>query len=196
MNVGVDVELEKDLEPMVDILTQLLLRHTIQNHPVIGNVVRYMSMFGPRSKFYDGEGAIPDDEMERIRKEFDIGYWHARFALYGDEEEMDHNYRKIQKAFAHLPGVKVIGKKFLPREGERFVNNEDIPLSEGGGPQVGCPTLVPLRLFEGMIVGILDSVLFFLLLERRLWTFISLRRNSLQLMDLIFMLDYIYILVI
>jgi len=144
MSCGVDVEKETDLEPMVDILTQLLLRHTIQNHPVIGNVVRYISMFGPRSKFYDGEGAIPDDEIERIRKELNIGFWHARFALYGDEEEMEHNYRKIQKAFAALPGVVVTGKKFLPKEGETYVHNEDIPLEEGGGLQVGVPTLLPL----------------------------------------------------
>src|SRR5579862_2307966 len=144
MSCGVDVEKETDLEPMVDILTQLLLRHTIQNHPVIGNVVRYISMFGPRSKFYDGDGAIPDDELERIRKELKIGFWHARFALYGDEEEMDHNYKKIQKAFASLPGSVVTGKKFLPKQGEMYVNNEDIPLAEGGGPQVGVPTLIPL----------------------------------------------------
>lgn len=101
-------------------------------------------MFGPRSKFYDGEGAIPDEELERIRKDLKIGFWHARFALYGDEEEMEHNYKKIQKAFASLPGAKVTGKKFLPKEGEQFVNNEDIPVAEGGGPQVGVPTLIPL----------------------------------------------------
>lgn len=144
MSCGVDVELESDLEPLVDILTQLLLRHTIQNHPVIGNVVRYISMLGPRSKFYDGEGAIPDDELQRIRKELKIGFWHARFALYGDGEELDLNYRKLQKAFADVPGAKVVGKKFLPKPGETYVDNEDIPLSEGGGPQVGVPTLVPL----------------------------------------------------
>src|SRR5271155_2186972 len=143
MSCGVDVELESDLEPMVDILTQLLLRHTIQNHPVIGNVVRYISMLGPRSKFYDSEGAIPDDEIQRIRKELGIGFWHARFALYG-EEELDLNYRKIQKAFANLPGAKVVGKKFLPKSGEMYVANEEIPLSEGGGGQVGVPSLVPL----------------------------------------------------
>ena len=144
MSCGVDVELESDLEPLIDVLTQLLLRHTIQNHPVIGNVVRYISMLGPRSKFYDCEGAIPDDEIERIRKELKIGFWHARFALYGDEEELDLNFRKVQKAFADIPGAKVVGKKFLPKPGEKYVSNEDIPLSEGGGPQVGVPTLVPL----------------------------------------------------
>jgi len=144
MSCGVEVELEKDLEPLVDILAKLTLRHTIQNHPVIGNVVRYVSAKGARSNYYQGDGAIPDDELERIRKELNIGFWHARFALYGDEEELDLNYRKIQKAFADLPGAKVDGKNFLPRPGETYVRNEDIPLSEGGGPQVGVPTLTPL----------------------------------------------------
>lgn len=144
MSCGVEVELESDLEPLVDILGQLTLRHTIQNHPVIGNVVRYVSAMGARSKYYNGDGAIPDHELERIRKELKIGFWHAKFALYGDEEELDLNYRKIQKAFADLPGAKVVGKKFLPKPGEKYVRNEDIPLSEGGGPQVGVPTLTPL----------------------------------------------------
>lgn len=144
MSCGVDVELESDLVPLTDILTQLLLRGTIQNHPVIGNVIRYISMLGPRSDFYDKEGAIPDEELERIRKQLDIGFWHARFALYGDEVELDNNYKKIQKAFAHVPGAKVTGKKFLPKPGQEYVNAEEIPLEEGGGLQVGVPTLLPL----------------------------------------------------
>jgi 4-cresol dehydrogenase (hydroxylating) flavoprotein subunit len=144
MSCNVDVEEEDDLAPLVDILAELTLRHTIQNHPVIGNVVRYISGFGPRSRYYEGDGAIPDSELLRIRKELGIGFWHARFALYGDEEELDIHFRKIKKAFADLPGAKVSGNKFLPRPGEKYVSNEDIPLSEGGGPQVGVPTLVPL----------------------------------------------------
>ena len=144
MSCGVDVEEEADLEPLVDILTQLLLRHVIPNHPVIGNVIRYICMLGPRSDYYKGDGAVPDEELHRIRKELGIGFWHARFALYGDEEEMDLNYKKIQKAFAHVPGAKVTGKKFLPKPGETYVDNESIPMEDGGGPQVGVPTLIPL----------------------------------------------------
>jgi 4-cresol dehydrogenase (hydroxylating) len=121
MSCGVEVELESDLEPMVDILTQLTLRHTIQNHSVIGNVVRYVSAMGARSKFYQGEGAIPDDELERIRKGLNIGFCHARFVLSGDEEELDLNYRKIQKAFADLRGARVVGTKFLPKPGEKYM---------------------------------------------------------------------------
>ena len=112
--------------------------------PSSTSAIRYMSMLGPRSKFYPHDGAVPDEELQRIRKELGIGFWHTRFALYGDEEELDLNFRKIQKAFANVPGARVTGKKFLPKPGQKYVDNESIPLAEGGGPQVGVPSLLAL----------------------------------------------------
>jgi 4-cresol dehydrogenase (hydroxylating) flavoprotein subunit len=143
MACQVDVPRESDLEPLVDRLTQLLLRGVIQNHPVIGNIIRHISTKGGRSQFYDGEGAIPDGRLESIRKELDIGFWDAKFALYGDEELLDLNYRKIQKSFADIPGVKLVGRKYLPKAGEEYIDPEAIPMADGG-VQVGVPTLVPL----------------------------------------------------
>ena len=144
MSCGVDVPEESDLEPLIDRLTQLLLRGTIQNHPVIGNIIRYIGMLGARSKFYQGDGAIPDSRLKELQKEFGIGFWHARFGLYGDSEEMDINFRKIKAAFADVPGAVVVGNQYLAKEGEKWVSNQDIPLSDGGGPQVGIPFLIPL----------------------------------------------------
>lgn len=83
MTCSVDVQKEADIIPLVDKLAKLYREEVLQNHPVIGNVIRYLARTAPRSTFYTGDGAIPDEILERIRKEQGLGFWNARFALYG-----------------------------------------------------------------------------------------------------------------
>ena len=140
----VDVEEEKDITAMIDTFRTLLLNETIQNHPVIGNVPREMAKRGPRRKFYDGPGAIPDARMEELKKEFGIGYWSGRFGLYGPKEMIEFNYKRCEKAFAKVPGAKIEGKAFYPPEGKEFLSPEDLPV-EYRTVETGTPTLIPLK---------------------------------------------------
>lgn len=87
MSCNISVEAEDDLVSLVDRLAHLYRSQVLQNHPVIGNVVRAMAAAGPRVRFYPPtEGAIPDAVLEQVRKEMGIGYWNARFAFYGTLE--------------------------------------------------------------------------------------------------------------
>ena len=146
MSVGVEVQNEKDLALLVNTLTPLLLRDVIQNHPVIGNIPRQLSMLGPRSKFYDGEGAIPDERLLEIQKELNCGFWHARFALYGSDVIMEYNFSRIKAEFAKISGATVHGTKYLAEEG-MLLNSAVINPVDGGG-QIGMPGMVALASLE------------------------------------------------
>ena len=52
MSCSIDVEHEDDLEVLVDKLAALYRDEILQNHPVIGNVIRYLARTAPRTKFY------------------------------------------------------------------------------------------------------------------------------------------------
>ncbi|PKS06133.1 hypothetical protein jhhlp_007450 [Lomentospora prolificans] len=139
-----DVEKEDDLTPMIDTFRGLLLNDTIQNHPVIGNVPRELAKKGMRSKFYDGKDAIPDAKMEELRKELGVGYWSARFGLYGPKEMIDFNYKRCQKAFEKLVGARLSGKAFYPPDGRDHLNPEDLP-AEYRTVETGTPSLMALK---------------------------------------------------
>ena len=52
---------------------------------------------------------MPDDVIDQIARELEIGRWMMRFALYGDEAVVDHRFAKIKAAFEQIPGVEVVG---------------------------------------------------------------------------------------
>lgn len=144
MICNLNVENEADLSPMLDIFRKLLMNDTIQNHPVIGNIIRELGKRGKRSQFYNGKGAIPDVRLEELKKELDVGYWSARFGLYGPKEILEFNYKRCQQAFEKLPGTKLVGRAFYPPKGKNVLSPEDLPV-ECRTVETGTPSLVALK---------------------------------------------------
>ena len=144
MACHLDVPEEADLAPMVDIFRELLLREKIQNHPVIGNVVREVVKRGLRSDVYDGVDAIPYNRLKEIQAEYGMGFWDAIFALYGPKEIIEYNYRKIQEAFEAIPGSKLDGTAYYPQTGGKYLAASDVPYDL----QAGVPGMGPLSAIE------------------------------------------------
>lgn len=144
MQCHVEVPEEIDLAPMVDIFRDLLLRDMIQNHPVIGNVVREMNKRGLRSDYWTETSSIPYTRLKEIQAKLDIGFWNANFALYGPKEVMEYRFRQIQEAFKPIKGHVLKGTAHYPRSGEKVLNALDVPYDL----QAGNPGLGPLRSIE------------------------------------------------
>lgn len=143
----VDVEEEDDLGRLIDTFQGLLLRDAIQNHPLIGNLPREIVKRGRREAFYDGKDAIPDARMKEIHKELGIGFWSARFALYGTKEIIEANYKRCHGAFAHFPGARLTGKATYPPAGQKYLSPEDLPPEERT-VETGTPSMMALKAVE------------------------------------------------
>src|SRR6201999_1308117 len=74
------------------------------------------SVLSSRDQWWTGEGPMPEEAIERMARELDIGRWCMRFALYGDEAVVDHRFAKIKKAFERIPRAEVTGAKHAPEE--------------------------------------------------------------------------------
>ncbi|KAK1751471.1 hypothetical protein QBC47DRAFT_330208, partial [Echria macrotheca] len=144
MMCRVDVENEEDLAPLIDTFRGLLMREAIQNHPLIGNLPRELVKRGPRSKFYEGKDAIPDARLKELQKELGIGFWSARFGLYGPREIIEANYKRCEEAFAGMPTAKLTGRAFYPPEGKNYLHPEDLPV-EFRTVETGTPSLLALN---------------------------------------------------
>jgi 4-cresol dehydrogenase (hydroxylating) len=107
---------DSDLEAVVDTLRRLMLDGTIHMVPQIMNTILYASLTVNRPDWWDGEGPIPDQRIDEMSRELEIGRWLMRFALYGDEAVVDHRFAKIKAAFGRIPGADVWGTMHAPSE--------------------------------------------------------------------------------
>ena len=119
---------EDDLGPLADTLRGLMLDRHVDGVPQIFNALLWASVFTKRSDWYQGDGPIPDDVIDRIAREMGMGRWIVRMALWGDEAVVDHRFAKVKEAFERIPGVEVSGNKYpgagvadLPDPGERVL---------------------------------------------------------------------------
>ncbi len=103
---------ESDLPAVVDTLRELMLDETIRMVPQILNTLLLGAVFSSRSQWYDGDEPLPEEVIDRVAKELDIGRWIMRFTLLGDEEVVDHKFKKVKAAFEKIQGAEVTGTKY------------------------------------------------------------------------------------
>ena len=106
---------DDDIAPVMDTLRALMLDGTDpdgpadpQHRPAGLGVLQARAVVA-------GAGADPDDVIDRMARELEIGRWCMRFALYGDEAVVDHRFAKIKAAFERIEGAEVWGTKCAPR---------------------------------------------------------------------------------
>lgn len=125
---------DAQMPAVVDALRELMLAGTIRMRPQLSNTLCMASMMSSRSDWYDGDGPIPEEVIETIAKELGLGRWMMRFALYGDEAIVDHNFAKLKKRFESIPTVAVFGEKHGADEWETLPNPHE-------RVQIGVPSL-------------------------------------------------------
>ena len=136
MPLWLKVPNDDDLAPLIDTLRRLMLDDTIRMVPQIGNVVGAASVMSKRTDWWDGDGPIPEETLQRMADELGCGRWMMRFALYGDEAVVDHRFGKIKAAFEEaIPGAAVWGTKHPPEDWATLENpHEQV---QAGVPNLG-----------------------------------------------------------
>src|SRR5258708_3317293 len=97
MPIWVRVWKDADLSPLVDTLRRLMLDDTIRMVPQVMNTVLYGSVFSNRDQWWQGDGPMPEESIDRMARELEIGRWLIRAALHGDEAVVDHPVAKGQE---------------------------------------------------------------------------------------------------
>ncbi len=136
MPLWLKVPKDDDLAPLMDTLRILMLDDTIRMVPQIGNVVGAASVMSKRTDWWDGDGPIPEETLQRMADELGCGRWTMRFALYGDEAVVDHRFAKIKAAFeGAIDGAVVWGSKHGPEAWASLENpHEQV---QAGVPNLG-----------------------------------------------------------
>ncbi|HET8895955.1 MAG TPA: FAD-binding oxidoreductase [Protaetiibacter sp.] len=126
---------DAQMPAVVDALRELMLDGTIDMRPQLSNTLCMASMLSARSDWYEGEGPIPDEIIDKIAHELGLGRWMMRFALYGDEVVVDHNFAKLKARFETIPSVTLLpAQKHTADEWETLPNPHE-------RVQIGVPSL-------------------------------------------------------
>ncbi|RRJ86610.1 FAD-binding oxidoreductase [Gulosibacter macacae] len=113
---------DSQLPSVIDALRELMLARVIDMRPQLSNTLIMASMLTTRAEWYDGPGQMPDEIIQKIAEEMGLGRWMMRFALYGDETVVDHNYARLRARFLEIPTVEIIGAKYGADEWETLPN--------------------------------------------------------------------------
>jgi 4-cresol dehydrogenase (hydroxylating) len=97
--VWVRIWRDDDIAALIDTLRVLLLDGTVRMVPTILNALNTAALHTARGDWFNGEGPIPDHEIDRIARELDTGRWMMRLALHGDEPVVAHRLAKVTAAF-------------------------------------------------------------------------------------------------
>jgi 4-cresol dehydrogenase (hydroxylating) flavoprotein subunit len=116
-NVVVSLPNAGDLPVMVDTLRPLRLNDTINATYTIMNpfrsIVDGFSMQGKsRPDLYKGRDSIPFDVVAKELAAEGRALWNATFNLFDRDKGLDLRLAAIQEAFAHVPGAKVLTKRW------------------------------------------------------------------------------------
>ena len=114
---------DDDIAPLIDTLRMLLLDGTLRMVPTILNTLNTAALHTARADWFDGEGPIPEGEIDRIAREMDAGRWMMRLGLYGDEPVVAHRFEKVAAAFERIPGADVRSERSFGREEFALIEN-------------------------------------------------------------------------
>lgn len=91
---------EDDLHQIVEIIRPLRIAMVLQNVPTIRHILIDAAVHAPKAHYYQGEGPIPDNELDNIAKKLNLGRWNFYGALYGPEPVRQVLWQAIKAAFS------------------------------------------------------------------------------------------------
>ncbi|KAH7402108.1 hypothetical protein DE146DRAFT_631375 [Phaeosphaeria sp. MPI-PUGE-AT-0046c] len=147
MSCTFDMPELEDIETIVDIFGPLRRDGLLPNTVYVSNVTEWLAMIGQREDFWPHESPIPDWKIAELQKQFDLGYWNAKFGLYGAKDVIQAHFDELKKIIARKTSKgRLVGNIFSAPEGE-LLDPTSIPEKEGGF-FVGIPTLWSLPMVK------------------------------------------------
>jgi 4-cresol dehydrogenase (hydroxylating) len=158
--VSIDVPGKGDLPKLIEALRPLKLDDTINATYTIVNGWRRMTGGGTvRSEVYDGEGAVPEEVVDRLLASRGQGWWNVSFNLFDRPAALDIRLEAIRERFADvLPDATMSANRWQKGEPLQPWNRQDVSLAPLGvvdwmGSPAGHTDFGPLLAARGERVG-------------------------------------------
>ena len=136
---------EDDLEQVVDIMLPLRINMApLQNVPVLRNIILDAGVVSRRSEWYEGDGPLPPEAIERMKHELGLGYWNLYGTVYGPPPVMEMFLGMIKDAFLQVPGAQF----FTHHDRDEATDRGAHVLHDRHRINNGIPSLDEMKLME------------------------------------------------
>lgn len=106
--VKINLQREQDLPAAVDALRPLRLRNIIDSNAVIASPIRRMAIRTMQRDWYNGEGHIPHDALEKLVLQRGDGWWGAGFTIMDESRALvDERLKLARPGFEAIPGAEI-----------------------------------------------------------------------------------------
>ncbi|KAF2876664.1 4-cresol dehydrogenase [Massariosphaeria phaeospora] len=137
----------EDVETIVDVFGPLRRDGLLPNTVYVSNLVEWLGMMGKREELWPEAGAIPEWRLKELQKQLGIGYWNAKFGLYGAKDVVQAHFNELKKIVAKkAPKGRLNGDIFSTEDGETL-DPTSVPEQQGGF-FVGVPSLWSLPMVK------------------------------------------------
>ena len=137
-----------DVAVMVDAFGAMKRDGTIQSCVWFTSLVETLCIGGRRGDYWAGEGPVPDWRLEQLRDETGVGYWYARWGLYGPRRVVQAQFAEIKAVLAErAPTGTITGTLYEGGEDGAGVDAASVP-DHHGSMFVGVPSLWSLPLIN------------------------------------------------
>ncbi|KAJ5986626.1 D-lactate dehydrogenase [Penicillium sp. IBT 35674x] len=142
-----DVPNLEDVVHIVDLFNELRQNGVVPNTVYVSSLSEFIAMSGTREKYWPREGPIPLWRLQELQKELNLGFWNAKFGLYGPLEVVQGHVKAVERSVAEgIPMGRFRSQVFSGKNGEPL-QAEMVPPEEGGF-FVGVPSLWSLPMVK------------------------------------------------
>jgi hypothetical protein len=147
MSCSFDMPDLEDVETIVNVFGPLRRDGLLPNTVYVSNLVEWLGMMGKREELWPESGAIPEWRLKELQKQLDIGYWNAKFGLYGARDVIQAHFDELKKIVARkAPKGRLTGNLFSAPDGQTL-DPSSVP-DPHGGFFVGMPSLWSLPMVK------------------------------------------------
>lgn len=147
MSVTFDMPDFEDVETIADIFGPLRRDGLIPNTVYVSNVTEWLGMIGRREDYWPHQTPIPEWRIKELQKQYDLGYWNAKFGLYGAKDVIQAHFDELKRIINRKTSKgRLIGKIYSAPEGETL-DPTSVPEVDGGF-FVGIPSLWSLPMVK------------------------------------------------
>ncbi|KAF1949382.1 FAD-linked oxidase-like protein [Byssothecium circinans] len=147
MSCSFDMPEFEDVATMTDVFGPLRRDGLLPSSVYVSNITEWLGMLGQREEFWKEPGPIPDWRLKELQKQLDLGYWNAKFGLYGAKEVVQAHFNELKKIIGKkAPTGRLKGELFSAEDGE-VLDPASVPEPHGGF-FVGVPSLWSLPMVK------------------------------------------------
>lgn len=147
MSCSFDMPDFDDVATIVDVFGPLRRDGLLPNTVYVSNLVEWLGMMGRREELWPEPTPIPEWRLKELQKQLGIGYWNAKFGLYGARDVVQAHFEELKRIVAKkAPKGRLSGELFSAEEGETL-DAASVPEPHGGF-FVGVPSLWSLPMVK------------------------------------------------